>query len=192
MKELSLNLSLLESLPSELSGGQRQRVNIARALIVKPELIILDEPTASLDISIKAQILNILKELKRGGGSYLLISHDMSSVRYLADRIIVMYMGKIIEEGGARSLLERPLHPYSNALISCIPIPDPKLERSRVYVELSGELGSNTDGGCRFRGRCPLYRTLTKVEQSRCEREEPELVSTDDGRRVACHFYPKA
>lgn len=189
LKRVSLNSDCLQLLPSQLSGGQRQRINIARALALKPDLLVLDEPTASLDVSIRAQILNTLKELKMDGGSYILISHDMCSVKYLADTIVVMYMGKIVEKGRCDTMFERALHPYTRALISSIPIPDPRRERTRSYVELYGELDSSIETGCRFRNRCSIYRRLDDSKRAKCDSIEPSLEKVNDTSYVSCHFY---
>jgi len=172
-----------EKYPHELSGGQRQRVAIARALILKPKFIVADEPTSSLDVSIRSKILKLLLDLKREYNlTYLYITHDLATAYYICDRIAVMYLGKIVELGPADMVLEEPLHPYTNALISAIPLPDPKLSKSREKIKLKGEVPSpiNPPPGCRFHPRCPYATSICKVE-------EPKLVRVSGEHYVACH-----
>lgn len=172
----------LRRYPHEFSGGQRQRIAIARALALNPKFLILDEPTSSLDVSVQAQILNLLRELQRTHDlTYLFISHNLSVVHYMSDRICVMYLGKVVEDGPVYSVFNDPKHPYTQALISAIPAA--QTERVRKEVLISGDVPSpvNPPSGCRFRTRCPLTADL-------CAAEEPLLTKIAGDREVACHF----
>jgi oligopeptide/dipeptide ABC transporter ATP-binding protein len=180
---VGLPRSAKDRFPHEFSGGQRQRIGIARALALNPSLIVLDEPVSALDVSIQAQILNLLKDLKnRLGLTYLFIGHGLGAVRYISDRIAVMYMGKIVELADANTLFARPLHPYTKALRDAAPVPDPTLRDSGQNI-LSGEVGSalNIPEGCRFRHRCPYARP-------ECGEVQMQLIETEPGHFVACPY----
>ena len=169
----------------EFSGGQRQRVGIARALILQPELVICDEPISALDVSIQAQVVNLLKDFQEEKGiSYLFIAHDLSMVRYVSDDVGVMYLGQLVELCEAHALYKTPLHPYTNALLGSIPIANPKLAREKEKSSIEGDIPSpiNPPRGCRFHTRCPYARPV-------CSQEAPEMKEAGPGHMVACHLY---
>jgi oligopeptide/dipeptide ABC transporter ATP-binding protein len=184
LQQVGLDPSFGDRLPSQLSGGQRQRVVIARALALSPEIIVADEPTSSLDVSVRAQVINLLRSLQRRSGlSFIFVSHDLATVRYICDTISVMYLGRIVERGPAEELFHNSLHPYTKALLSAVPVPDPAIESQREEQVLSGELPSpaNPPPGCTFHTRCPLAT-------ERCKAEAPALTSYGPGRSASCHY----
>ena len=186
---VGLNPNFLNRYPHEFSGGQRQRIGVARALAVNPELIVADEPVSALDVSIQAQIINLLEKLQDEFHlTYLFIAHDLSVVRHVSDWIAVMYLGGIVELVRSRELYERPLHPYSVALLSAVPIPDPVVESRRRRIILTGDVPSPADppSGCRFHTRCWLRSQLGNPD--RCVAERPALRALDGSHQVACHF----
>jgi peptide/nickel transport system ATP-binding protein len=180
----------LTKYPHEFSGGQRQRIGIARALCVDPKLIVADEPVSALDVSVQAQVLNLLVDLQDEFGlTYLVIAHDLAVVRHISDRIGVMYLGGLVEESEAGELYERPLHPYTRALMSAVPVPDPAVEDQREQILLSGDLPSpsNPPTGCRFHTRCP-WRQDTRCDDERPELRVVEIEGVSPRHRVACHW----
>ncbi|MUL42544.1 ABC transporter ATP-binding protein [Streptomonospora sp. PA3] len=194
MELVGLDGSAVTRSPAEFSGGQRQRIGIARALALEPKLLVLDEPVSALDVSIQAGVINLLEELKaRLGLSYLFVAHDLSVVRHIADRVAVMYLGKIVEIGDVQSIYRRPTHPYTKALLSAIPLPDPEKERRREHIVLQGDLPNPADppSGCRFRTRCQKFAVLSEDDRSACREREPELRHRVEGaadQAAACHY----
>lgn len=184
LNRVGLNQEHSNRYPHEFSGGQQQRIGIARALAVEPDFIVCDEPISALDVSIQAQIVNMLQDMQEELGlTYMFIAHDLSVVKHISDRIGVMYLGKMVELVDSKRLYENPLHPYTKSLLSAIPLPDPKLTRSLQRIKLKGEIPSpiNPPKGCRFHERCPYAKDI-------CKEVEPEFREVEEGHFVSCHI----
>jgi oligopeptide/dipeptide ABC transporter ATP-binding protein len=175
--------TFLDRYPNELSGGQRQRVALARALVVQPEFLVADEPVSMLDVSIRAGVMNLMLELKQKFGlTCIFITHDLSVARYMCDRLMIMYLGKILEKGPVEELISEPFHPYTQALLAAVPIPDPEIRYHLEVIETEVASSINPPAGCRFHPRC-------RYAKSTCRQQEPQMVEVGKNRFVACHLF---
>lgn len=185
LEKVGLHADHMSRYPHEFSGGQRQRIGIARALIIEPKFVVCDEPISALDVSVQAQVINLLDELKESMGlTILFIAHDLSMVRYVSDQMAVMYLGALVEKGPANQVFFEPKHPYTQLLIESNPEPDPKSERARAFIPIKGEITSpiNVKAGCRFADRCPKVMDI-------CRHQTPAMKEVDGGQSVACHLF---
>ena len=195
MRTVGLQPDHVNRFPNQFSGGQRQRIGIARALAVNPKLVVLDEPVSALDVSVQAGVINLLEELRANLGlSYLMVAHDLAVIRHASDRVAVMYLGRIVEIGDVDQVFDNPIHPYTRALLSAIPVPDPEVEANRHRIMLEGDLPTpvNAPKGCGFSSRCPIFKLLPEDKKRRCLEEMPEITHVEDEDHGYACYYPEA